>query len=250
MARMPDQTRLLGPALGLLALATLATPAGALVAVTAAGDFQSEVGCTGDWQADCAATHMTYDANGDVFVRSLALPPGTWKFKVVINDSWSVNYGQHGDLNGQELELTLAGPSVKFYWEPHSHLPAVRPGTTIAVAAGAFQSELGCSGDWQPECLRSWLLDLDGDGVFRRAFRNLPAGDYFFKIAIDESWNESYGAGGQAAGADIPFSLPQGDLQLTFAYDGSTHVPTFGVSLFSDGFDFGELRWTAVGLAP
>ena len=30
--------------------------------VTIAGSLQSELGCPGDWQADCAATHLTYDA--------------------------------------------------------------------------------------------------------------------------------------------------------------------------------------------
>ena len=31
-------------------------------AVTIAGSLQSELGCPGDWQPDCAATHLTYDA--------------------------------------------------------------------------------------------------------------------------------------------------------------------------------------------
>ena len=36
----------------------------------------------------------------------------------------------------------------------------------IAVAPGSFQSELGCPGDWDPGCLRSWLEDPDGDGIY------------------------------------------------------------------------------------
>ena len=30
-------------------------------AVTVAGSLQSELGCPGDWQPDCAATHLAFD---------------------------------------------------------------------------------------------------------------------------------------------------------------------------------------------
>ena len=35
--------------------------------VTVAGSLQSELGCGGDWQPECAATHLGYDANDDVW---------------------------------------------------------------------------------------------------------------------------------------------------------------------------------------
>ncbi|HSC51464.1 MAG TPA: hypothetical protein VLD16_14475, partial [Gaiellaceae bacterium] len=35
--------------------------------VTIAGDLQSELGCGGDWDPACAATHLTYDAGDDVW---------------------------------------------------------------------------------------------------------------------------------------------------------------------------------------
>ena len=38
--------------------------------VTIAGSLQSELGCSGDWQADCAITHLTYDAEDDVWQAS------------------------------------------------------------------------------------------------------------------------------------------------------------------------------------
>ena len=45
----------------------------------------------------------------------------------------------------------------------------------IAVAVGDFQSELGCPGDWDPTCLRSWLEDPDGDGTYSFETTALPA---------------------------------------------------------------------------
>ena len=55
------------------------------------------------------------------------------------------------------------------------------------MAPGSFQSELGCPGDWQPDCLRSWLQDPDGDGTYSFETTALPAGSYESKVAIDES---------------------------------------------------------------
>ena len=75
----------------------------------------------------------------------------------------------------------------------------------IAVAPGDFQSELGCSGDWQPDCLRSWLQDPDGDGIYAFSTKTLPAGNYEGKVAINEGWDENYGQGGVPGGANIPF---------------------------------------------
>ncbi len=88
----------------------------------------------------------------------------------------------------------------------------------IAVAPGSFQSELGCPGDWDPSCLRSWLEDPDGDGIYTFETTALPAGSYETKVAINEDWDENYGQGGVPGGSNIPFSVPvdntQGDLQL------------------------------------
>ena len=53
----------------------------------------------------------------------------------------------------------------------------------MATAAGSFQSELGCPADWQPDCLRSWLQDPDGDGTYTFTTDDLPVGGYEFKVA-------------------------------------------------------------------
>jgi hypothetical protein len=95
----------------------------------------------------------------------------------------------------------------------------------IAVAPGSFQSEMGCAGDWDPGCLRSWLQDPDGDGIYSFVADNIPAGDYEAKVALNESWDVNYGAGGELNGANIAFSVEVGD-DVTFGYDATTHVLT------------------------
>ena len=123
------------------------------------------------------------------------------------------------------LFLIAAPGTVKFYYSHETHWVTDNHNQVIAVAAGSFQSELGCPGDWQPDCLRSWLQDPDGDGIYTLA-RVLPAGNYEVKVAIDESWDENYGAGGVPNGSNISFTVLPGDGKTLFSYDATTHILT------------------------
>ena len=85
--------------------------------------------------------------------------------------------------------------NVKFYYDHKSHWATDNHSSVIAVAPGSFQSELGCPGDWDPTCLRSWLEDPDGDGIYTFETTALPHGSYETKVAINEDWAVNYGAG-------------------------------------------------------
>ena len=88
-------------AAGSLLLTALLAPIAAPVAVAAApptsvtiaGSLQSELGCPGDWDPACAATHLTYDAADDVWQATFNLPTGAYEYKAALNDAWAVNYG-------------------------------------------------------------------------------------------------------------------------------------------------------------
>jgi Pullulanase X25 domain len=196
-------------------------------AVTIAGSLQSELGCSGDWESDCAASHLTYDGADDVWQRTFALPAGSFEYKAPLNDSWTENYGLHAQQDGPNIPLNLAaGASVKFYYDHKSHWVTDNRSSVIAVAPGSFQSELGCPGDWDPSCLRSWLQDAEGDGIYSFETTALPAGSYEGKVAINESWNENYGAGGVPGGDNIAFTVPANDAKVSFTYNATTHVLT------------------------
>jgi pullulanase-type alpha-1,6-glucosidase len=195
--------------------------------VTVAGSLQSELGCSDDWQPACAATHLVFDATDGVWQASFAVPAGSWEYKAPLNDSWDENYGLNASRNGPNIPLNLASPAtVKFYYDHATHWITDNRTKIIATAAGSFQSELGCPGDWQPDCLRSWLEDPDGDGIYTFTTHSLPAGSYEVKVAINESWDENYGAGGVPGGANIPFTVPASCAEIFFSYDASTHLLT------------------------
>src|SRR5690349_643616 len=79
--------------------------------VTIAGDLQSELGCSGDWDPGCAATHLTYDAADDVWQGTWTVPAGNWNYKAALNNSWDENYGLHAQPGGDNIPLNLAAPT-------------------------------------------------------------------------------------------------------------------------------------------
>lgn len=96
---------------------------------------------------------------------------------------------------------------------------------TIVVLVGSLQAAANaeCS-DWTPECRGTELFDEDGDGIYTGTF-DIPAGDYEFKIAINLSWAENYGADGAKDGGNIALSLTE-DSSVTFSYNAETHEIT------------------------
>jgi glycosidase/chitodextrinase len=193
--------------------------------VTIAGDLQSELGCPGDWQPECVSTQLVYDADDLVWQRAFDVPAGSWQYKAALNGGWDENYGANATQNGDNIGLNLADTrSVKFYYSHATHWITDSVNAVIATVPGDFQSELGCPGDWDPGCLRSWLQDPDGDGTYAFTTTGLPAGSYEAKVAINEGWDENYGAGGVPGGPNIAFTVPADNAEVSFTYDPGTHL--------------------------
>ena len=203
--------------------------------VTIAGSLQSELGCSGDWQPDCAATHLSYDANDGVWQGTWSLPSGAYEYKAALNNAWDENYGAHAVRDGSNIALQADG-SVRFYYDHETHWVTDNRNSVIATVPGSFQSELGCASDWDPGCLRSWLQDPDGDGIYSFSTKALPVGSYEAKVAIGESWDVNYGAGGEQNGANIAFSVTAAST-VTFRYDATTHVLTISVTANAPSHD-------------
>jgi glycosidase len=210
--------------------------------VTIAGNLQSELGCGGDWQPECSATHLTYDANDDVWQRAFTVPAGNWEYKAPLNNNWGENYGANAQRNGANIPLSLgAAASVKFYYDHKTHWITSNRNSAIVTAPGNFQSELGCGGDWDPSCLRSWLQDPDGDGTYRFETTALPAGNYETKITINESWDENYGQNGERNSANIGFNVPANNARVAFIYNATTRV--LNIETSAPPPPAGDIQW-------
>jgi hypothetical protein len=107
-------------------------------------------------------------------------------------------------------------------------IPSARAGETDQIQSvtlvGTFQTDLGCPHNWDPSCTQSYLLDTDGNGVYKLSTRQLPRGTYECRVVINEDWRESYGQEGDRDGANVIFEVSEAGSLVTFAYDSPSHV--------------------------
>lgn len=204
--------------------------------VTLVGSLQDELGCSGDWQPDCAATHLTEFGNG-VWRGEFTIPAGSWEYKNVLNDTWDESYpSSNKGLN------VGAATGVRFYYDDKTKAVVDSVNDAIPVAVGNFQAAIGCTGDWQPSCVNSLLTDVDNDGVYSFVTDAIPPGAYEFKVAMDEDWVVTY------PGGNVPFVVPANGDQVTITWDSATTDVTVSLSLiFIDDFESGGTdKWSKV----
>ena len=188
--------------------------------VNVPGSYQSEVGCSADWDPACAITALTEGGDG-LYRGTFTIPAGDYECKVALNGSWAENYGAGGVRDGDNIPFSVATEGeVAFTYHPDTHILDISQINMVSVP-GSYQTEVGCSADWDPACTLTVLTE-GGDGLYRGTF-TIPAGDYECKVAINGSWDENYGAGGVRDGDNIPFSL-SADGEVSFTFHPDTHI--------------------------
>ncbi|ASS87130.1 amylopullulanase [Geobacillus lituanicus] len=93
------------------------------------------------------------------------------------------------------------------------------PERTVTLV-GTLQDELGHTKEWDPSAAATVMHD-EGDGLYTLT-GTLPAGTYEYKIAINGSWDENYGAGGRNGG-NLTLTLNE-PTKVTFYYHDRTHA--------------------------
>ena len=94
------------------------------------------------------------------------------------------------------------------------------------VLVGNLQSKLGAGADWDPAAGATEMID-SGSGYYSFTAA-LPVGDYEYKVALNGSWDESYGFGsytnpsGEENGGNIKLSITEAT-EVTFYYNHNTH---------------------------
>ena len=106
------------------------------------------------------------------------------------------------------VETPAEAPSVESIDQPEA----------VAIA-GDFNVLLGAPANWAPQYDESQMT-LDSVDQLWKLTTDLPAGHYTFKIALNRSWDENYGAFGAFDGANHELHHPGG--RITFNYDHRT----------------------------
>lgn len=212
--------------------------------VTIVGDLQNELACSNDWQPECLSSQLTLDQSDLVWQGSFELPAGNWQYKTALNDDWAENYGANAQPDGANIALLSDEIStVKFFYDHKSHWVTDNKNSVIATLAGSFQQQLGCPGDWQPDCLRSWLQDVDGDGIYSFTTTALTSGSYETKVTHNESWDENYGENGAQNGSNITFNVLSDNEAVEFFYSPITHKLTIGGTKFEANLSQAKAYW-------
>ena len=122
----------------------------------------------------------------------------------------------------------VSGVSEVFLWPVNpAEWTASLPSTeerTIAPRSVSFPGNYALAlggNNWEPADPTVQAGDLDGDGIWTLT-ATLPGGDYEFKVAINGTWTENYGASGQPDGPNIRFTVPSAGGDTVFSYDRTT----------------------------
>lgn len=194
--------------------------------VNVPGTIQPELGDCGEWDPACEATQLEYLEEYNVWTRTFDnIAAGSYEYKVAIDGAWTENYGAVADQDGPNIALNVPEDTPITFWYDHETnwiMDDIRH--FVVTAPGSYQDELGCAEDWDPACMITWLQDVDGDGIYTYSTRDIPAGDYEAKVAINRSWDENYGAEGEPDGANIAFNVPSANTPVTFTYDSNLKV--------------------------
>lgn len=87
-------------------------------------------------------------------------------------------------------------------------------------------------------------MTFDSDlGLYTYTFENVPAANYEYKIAINGTWDENYGAGGVAGGSNIAVTVPE-TMDVTVYYNDQTHN-----SVTSVDYIFADITLSGIGIA-
>ena len=71
-------------------------------------------------------------------------------------------------------------------------------------------------------------------GLYVYTFQDVPAANYEYKIAINKSWSENYGAGGVKDGPNMSVSVPE-TMDVTVYYNDNSHLSATSVTyIFAD----------------
>jgi pullulanase-type alpha-1,6-glucosidase len=218
------------------------------------------LGCSGDWQPDCAATALSYNAAFDLWSARFDLPAGDYEYKVALNGTWDENYGLNATRNGANIPLSLAAPAtVTFVYDHKTNGVADTINSRLLVLVGDFQAAIGCPSDDDPTCIGSWLQDPDGDGIYTWVTTTLSAGEYSARIALDGTLDGALGADGTPAGEPIRFTVANDGDEIYIGYEvnannlviSTTGAPRGDLSRArAHWIDRNTLLWEGVNTTP
>ena len=173
----------------------------------------------GNWDVD---TRMESTDGIHYTAKFTGMNIGTYQFKVRANGGWDIQYPNNGDPSDAGTEPV----SVAVELEDQSTITVMfnaETGVITTDVAGVY-SVPGSHNSWD---VASEEMVKGNDGIYSLSINNLTAGaTYEYKIAVAHSWEINYGVDGQRDGANLTFTVPDGETSVTVYFDPVTKLTT------------------------
>ncbi len=196
--------------------------------VTIVGTFQDELGCALDSVADCMTTTMNYDILGDIWRATFEIPAGAYSYRAYLNSGEYI-YGKSGisGENSQPINLELDRmQNVSFYYDHKTGWITDDVNSLILTMPSNFQDNVGCIEEWNASCFRTWMQDVDGDGIYTYETLLVPGGSWEARVAVNGNIETSYGQNGEFDGDNFPLWIPNIGHLSVFAWDSNLKTLT------------------------
>ena len=118
-------------------------------------------------------------------------------------------------LDGAAEKVTVGAYDYSVYEKPEY------AGRTVSIP-GTLPSD---DGNWNAA---SNVMTYKGNGMYEYTFKDVPAGNYEYKIALDKAWTENYGADGIQGGSNIALTVPDTQDVIVY-YNDYTHLTATSV---------------------
>ncbi|WP_142288222.1 alpha-amylase family glycosyl hydrolase [Bacillus sp. EAC] len=185
------------------------------------GNIQPSINQGGEWSPSESKAFLMDDDFDNVYTYITQVPAGNYEYKIILGDNWSSAEafpGSNATLNVVSKQYYLFSYNASTN-EVNAIVTTAPPTSSrIITLVGNFQKQLGNSSDWDPAGVTT--MNQIADGLY--AFTGkLLAGDYEYKVTINQTWDESYGTDGN----NISLHLEH-DTDVTFFYHDGTHKLT------------------------
>ena len=183
--------------------------------------------CGSEWNPADTNNDMTLQSDGTYTKVYTNVPAGSYELKVTKDHAWTTSWGTNGQ--NYKLNLTEDCPVLTIVFNPStgkvSHVASGAADTYVVAGSSAL-----CGIEWDPAD-SSNIMTAQADGTFVKAYTNVAAGSYEFKVVKNGNWDTCWGDNGQ----NYKITLTETCANLVIKFNPTTEVIT--VDMGSSGSD-------------
>ena len=167
--------------------------------------------CESNWNCSDPGNKMTLNEEGLYEKLFHSVPAGNHEFKIT-DGTWDHSWGKNGGSANYTFATTeVQDVTITFNASTKEINVILSEATDKPVDESVAYYVAGsaglCGAEWDPG-FEGAKLTRGADGLYTKLFKNIPAGNYEFKITAGD-WTRNWGVGGVVDGQNIKFTLEE-----------------------------------------